>query len=258
MFRPTAIAFAAVLFALSSVAEAQPPLILLEDDFNDNSIDPAKWNVVTAGIPQVPKSAVEQNMQMELEGRAHLNSAMQFDPTDPGIGGFTIRGQWEFVSGDDFMQILTRTDGVPAGGFGETANGIEFQAVATGSDNVTITARGAGSVSGVAGNGSMPGGISGGDIFDFVIMDDGTNLSFELTRVSNPADTILVTATSNYAPASNLISFHNRESGRRSNLDNLVIESQSLTVPEPASVAIWSLIGLGLAGFGYHRVRRKK
>lgn len=28
-------------------------------------------------------------------------------------------------------------------------------------------------------------------------------------------------------------------------------------VPEPASIAIWSLIGLGLAGFGYFRVRRK-
>ena len=29
-------------------------------------------------------------------------------------------------------------------------------------------------------------------------------------------------------------------------------------VPEPGSVAIWSLIGLGLAGFGVYRVRRKR
>lgn len=29
-------------------------------------------------------------------------------------------------------------------------------------------------------------------------------------------------------------------------------------IPEPASIAIWSLLGLGLAGFGYCRVRRKK
>lgn len=28
-------------------------------------------------------------------------------------------------------------------------------------------------------------------------------------------------------------------------------------IPEPASIAIWSLIGLGLAGFGYRRYRRK-
>jgi hypothetical protein len=29
-------------------------------------------------------------------------------------------------------------------------------------------------------------------------------------------------------------------------------------VPEPASVAIWSFLGVGLAGFGYLRLRRKK
>ena len=29
-------------------------------------------------------------------------------------------------------------------------------------------------------------------------------------------------------------------------------------VPEPASIAIWSLIGLALTGFGYYRVRRNK
>ena len=29
-------------------------------------------------------------------------------------------------------------------------------------------------------------------------------------------------------------------------------------VPEPTSIAIWSLIGLGLAGFGWRRIRRKK
>mgnify|MGYP002623760887 CR=1 FL=1 len=33
---------------------------------------------------------------------------------------------------------------------------------------------------------------------------------------------------------------------------------QAAPVPEPASIAIWSLLGLGLAGFGYYRVRRKK
>jgi len=37
-------------------------------------------------------------------------------------------------------------------------------------------------------------------------------------------------------------------------LDNLVVTA----VPEPASVAIWSLIGLGLAGFGCYRLRRRK
>ena len=32
----------------------------------------------------------------------------------------------------------------------------------------------------------------------------------------------------------------------------------SAVVPEPTSIAIWSILGLGLAGFGYYRTRRKK
>lgn len=31
--------------------------------------------------------------------------------------------------------------------------------------------------------------------------------------------------------------------------------AEALAIPEPASIAIWSLIGLGLAGFGYYRIR---
>ena len=40
-------------------------------------------------------------------------------------------------------------------------------------------------------------------------------------------------------------------------LNGLFLQFQA--VPEPASIAIWSLIGLGLVGFGYrrHRTTRK-
>ena len=31
-----------------------------------------------------------------------------------------------------------------------------------------------------------------------------------------------------------------------------------VVVPEPTSIAIWSLIGLGLVGFGIHRARKMK
>ena len=41
-------------------------------------------------------------------------------------------------------------------------------------------------------------------------------------------------------------------------VDFLYSQTAATAVPEPTSVAIWSLIGLGLAGFGYYRVRRKK
>lgn len=38
---------------------------------------------------------------------------------------------------------------------------------------------------------------------------------------------------------------------------NLIVNAAAV-VPEPASIALWSLIGLGLAGFGCYRARRKK
>ena len=107
---------------------------------------------------------------MELQGRAHLNTVQQFDPNDAAVGGLTIRGQWEFVSGDDFMQILTRTDGTPAGGFGETANGVEFFVnIIGGSDSAEIRGRGGAAVVDTGPLG-FPNGLGAGDILDFLIM----------------------------------------------------------------------------------------
>jgi hypothetical protein len=40
-------------------------------------------------------------------------------------------------------------------------------------------------------------------------------------------------------------------------IDNFQVQGDNVAlIPEPASVAIWSLLWLGLAGFGYFRVRR--
>lgn len=41
-------------------------------------------------------------------------------------------------------------------------------------------------------------------------------------------------------------------------VDDVQFFNPNAAVPEPASFAIWSLIGLGLAGFGYFRIRRDK
>lgn len=38
----------------------------------------------------------------------------------------------------------------------------------------------------------------------------------------------------------------------------LVDFTEFVAVPEPASIAIWSLLGIALAGFGYFRMRKKK
>ena len=48
--------------------------------------------------------------------------------------------------------------------------------------------------------------------------------------------------------------------GNNAGFDNLNVTGiiSSAAVPEPASIALWSLIGLGLAGFGYRRFRQTK
>lgn len=46
-------------------------------------------------------------------------------------------------------------------------------------------------------------------------------------------------------------------SGNNSGIDNFVLNGQLIAVPEPASIAMWLLVGLGVAGIGYRRSVRK-
>jgi hypothetical protein len=233
----TLFAVACILTIAASVEAA--PLILLQDDFNDNSIDGSTWNVVLSapGSPGV----TETGQRIQLVGRGHLNTAQNVDPNSPTVGGLRITGTWQFGN-DDFLQILTRSDGTPAGSFGETANGIEMFAY-TGNNTLQWQNRGGGSVVGRT-SVLMPGGITPGQTFDFELIDDGFNLQATLTQVGNPANTGTITGTSSFAPATNLIVFHNRENGRVSFLDDVVVASLTLqAVPEHSTCAL-SIMGL--------------
>jgi len=46
--------------------------------------------------------------------------------------------------------------------------------------------------------------------------------------------------------------------GGTDNNDVLLTNLQVTQIPEPASLAVWTLIGLGLTGFGFRRSRGKK
>ncbi|MEZ5329592.1 MAG: hypothetical protein R3F19_31485 [Verrucomicrobiales bacterium] len=197
----------------------------LADDFENNLLNPAKWTINT-DIPQAGASVTAVDGQVELVGRGYLITTQQYDPEV--VGGIRITGQWTFVSGDDFLQILTRTDALPAGDYGETANGIEFNVALTdATKDLEIKTRDAASIV-VTEEGER--GIieaAAGMTFDFEIIDDGNGgLSFTMTEVDNPDNTATTIATVDVDDFNlNYIAFHNREAGRRSIVDNLSITS---------------------------------
>lgn len=213
--------FSAMLAMLAPLAQAQ---VLLQDNFDDNALDPALWMVDTA-IPQGAASVVETGQHVELTNRGHLITVQEFDPATFDV--LAVSGEWTFATGDDFMQVLTRSDGQPAGGFGETFNGIEFF-VFPDADQVGISARVDGA-STTLGSGSAP--INTGETFTFVITDDGTNVSFQLTEVGGDGTTITLNGSSGTAYALDHVVFHNREfSGitHVAHLDNVAIAGTPL------------------------------
>ena len=202
------------------------------DDFNDNSLS-SFWTTNT-NIPQGGASVTEQNGRIELVGRGHLITAQQFDPVPCGI---KITGRWTFVDNEDFLQILVRSDGLPAGTYGETANGIEFflnqndtvknlQIRSQNDNTITVTQDTMGQLT----------SAGAGQAFDFIIEDKGNGqLSFTMTQVGNPGNTATATATvTSDNSAQNFIVFHNREGGHASYLDNVSITQ--FCTPAPLSI----------------------
>jgi len=193
--------------------------VLLQDDFNDNSIDPAKWNVV---LPRGGSSVTETGGRMRFNDRGYLNTAQQFDPT--ASGGLKITGVWQ-IGTDDFLQLLTRSDGTPGGSYSETNNGVELY-VHSRNNTFQIRGRGGATVTGAV-NGTLPGGMADGKTFYFELIDDGANLWATLTEAGNPTNTATATATCVVDMPTDLIVFHNREGGggRVSFLDDVLITS---------------------------------
>jgi len=217
-----------LLFGLISSASGA---VLLQDNFNDNSLDPAKWATYIpsgTGITSTP-SVAEANERLELKGRGYLNSAFNIDPDDYS-GGISITGTWTFTNTSDFISIVTRSSGVQAGNYGETSSGAEFRSTTNG--ELLIQSR-SGDVSiNSAVNSTFTMNLN--SLYDFTVIDGNGKLSITLTERGNTANT--ATATANLGPVrssytSNLITFKNREGGSTAYLDDVVISS----IPEPSS-----------------------
>ncbi|MEZ5299528.1 MAG: LamG-like jellyroll fold domain-containing protein [Verrucomicrobiales bacterium] len=219
-------AFLTALVLFSPVLQAE---ILLSDNFDDNSLDGTKW-VANATIPAGGASVTETNQRIEIVARGHLVTANDYDPV--AEGGIKVTGRWTFaaLNGTDFFQALIRSDGVPAGQYGETQNGVECQ-INTDNGTLNWTVRGGHTIN-VTQTQSL-GAILQGQVFDFEIIDYGPNgqVSWTMTEVGGAGRTATSTATitaTDPAFTQNKIAFHNREDGtsaRIAYLDNVVIES---------------------------------
>ncbi len=216
--------------------------LLLSDDFNDNSIDPAKWTVVTAGVPRGP-AATETNQHMELVGRAHLVTTPDFDPAL--LGGIQIDGAWAFVSRGDFdmMQILTRSDGVPSSPYGETTHGLEFH-WGTPGGGLSIHPRSPRIVTSNLQT-SGPAVPVMGQAYRFRIIDAGPTATFTIFDTQwNTLATATVTIVSDNTTVKKIV-FHNRENMMGRTLGFL--DDVAIAIPNNTPAA-YSTFGKGCAG----------
>ena len=196
------------------------------DDFDDNILDATNW------LSTTPSGSIsETNQRMEFRNRGYLTTSNEYDPLS--VGGLDISGTWTNVSGTagvnrDFLQVLTRSDGLVADRFRETANGIEFFALPGNSGSngqLRIVER----VNGVANTlASTPVNYSIGDTIDFSILDDGDNLSFSVVPQGSSTPVTLTTSNSRVY-GTNRVVFHNRENNNSANtfsyLDDVTIAS---------------------------------
>ncbi len=214
--------------AVGNAAQA-PSWILVRDDFDAPTLDPAVWHVMLP--PGRAPGVFVRDGRVVLQDRGYLNTVRQLDPA--ALDGLSITGEWTVAAaGDDFLQILTRSDGVPVPPFYETRNGLEFQALTVASAEapnfMTIVGRGAadGTVTDVTSPGDLL--IVPGETYTFRVVDDGFHVIFTLTNKANPTQRRTVTAQSTYSAAANLVTFHNREKccagSHTALLDNVVIE----------------------------------
>ena len=132
--------------------------------------------------------------------------------------------------------------------------------VAVGVQNDTVRARLAGQN---PNDGSRPAAFSSNFIgrIEFDALGDEILTVWENATLETDAPILTVMAELGQSDLGTLLEFDkNGQDNNQFNIDNFQLgtdfDFSAAAVPEPASVAIWTF--LGLAGFGYYRTRRKK
>lgn len=186
--------------------EVAPGTTVLKDSFEGDKLDPARWLLVTSGIPVQQglgyPSATVLDGYVLLKNRAHLVTTREFDPV--ALGGIRIRGRWTTAGGEgsgpqipDFLQVLTRSDGVPnAFDYGETASGLHGEAVfgATYPEPIRLKAKGPNVSLGAVSHNGLLRMRRPGTTFDFEFIDSGSRVTFRVTDLTDPSNTASASA----------------------------------------------------------------
>jgi hypothetical protein len=177
------------------------PQLPLTDNFDGDTIDWTKWRVHL--LPFGGSHVVQDKHRIRLTNRGYLITRNQYPPDM--FGGITVSGRWKAAKKRttslqmDILQILTRSDGIPESGNGETQVGLEFT-VDDGASNdpyaakrAVIRARGDLAIRDLVQTGALA--IRDRGNYWFAIVDRGSaGLSVTITEIENPANTASATA----------------------------------------------------------------
>jgi len=206
------------------------------DDFEDGVLDVALWRTINGTVSQNASATVlggnvtEANGDLKFEDRGYLITSAEFDPEV--VGGLQITGELSFLTTQDIVSVITRSDASPVDRFGEVNSGVQFMFSAIG-DSIDIVARNGDHVVGDA--------VVDGSIdfqvnvpYTFTVIDDGQgNLSVTVTDIANPVNTISASATLTADTSdSNSVVIYNRENGRESCLHEIAIQVLPSAVTE--------------------------
>ncbi len=244
-----AIAMVGIL-ALGLALPAQAEIILLEDDFNDDSIDTNKWLTEETGAADVD----ETGNRMQFTERGYLYTKSEFDPNDYPSPGITVKGDWTMGSGTGIyagFSFATRSDGIPIGVYRQPQNGIlcdlegyhnkirilEYSNYDGTNGKTTLVA-----------STDLGFTIASGDTVELTVVDDGTNVSFTVTKGVN-TKTISTTSTLDNNVDHILFCNSIHVGGHVSYLDDVKIS----VIPEPSTIV---LLLTGLLGLLVWRRRK--
>lgn len=227
-----------LIIAAAVMSVFAPAQVLLQDDFNDNSLNLTLWSPNISCNGYGSPDVTELNQQLQLFARGYLVTAQQYQPSL--AHPLQITGTWRFDNVEDMFQVLTRSDGVPVSGWWcETTSGVEAYIYGLGGD-VRIFSRTGGVFAELAAA-TAPFSFVAGTVYTFTILDDGQNFTFTFSNPAVPAETVTLTAATTYSSGSNYIVFHNREMNYTSYLDDVVIADLSAPIPALGAAGLLAL-----------------